>query len=145
MPLPINQVAWREFLPGSCRVLHKLGHACVILALVAALGGHWALLQTVAWTNMLATNLRTESLEVAVSKTFDGQHPCRLCEVVAAGKKSERRAEFPKSLKKLEFVSARLVLIFPPPEGFRWLPEPKVAFANANLPPPVPPPRRFLA
>ena len=38
---------------------------------------------------MLTQNLRTGSLEDAVTKTFDGQHPCCLCKQIAAGKKSE--------------------------------------------------------
>ena len=38
-----------------------LGKFFVVVALVSTLGAHWALLQTVAWTTMLANNLRTQS------------------------------------------------------------------------------------
>lgn len=101
-------------------MLRKVGHAALIVALIAAVGGHWAVLQTVAWTSMLAQNLRTDSIEQALAKTFDGQHPCRLCKAISAGKKSEKKSEFPTLAKKLEFVSDRLVFVFSAPEAF-WL------------------------
>jgi hypothetical protein len=65
----------------------------VVLALVLSTGLHWAALQTVAWTTMLADNLRQQSLTQAVSQTFDGQHPCCLCKAIAAGKQSEKKTE----------------------------------------------------
>lgn len=126
-------------------VFTRLGHALLILALVAALGGHWAVLQTVAWTNMLATQLRTGSLEDAVTKTFDGNHPCGLCKEISAGKKAERRTEFPEFTKKLECISDRLVFVFSPPAIFYLVPEPKASVRLFSLQPPVPPPRRLTA
>jgi len=119
----------------------KLGHLFVIVALLTATGGHWAVLQSVAWTTMLAGNLRTDSLEVAVTKTFDGQHPCNLCKVVSAGKKSEKQTESPTLAKKLEFISARPVFVFVRPQGFRLLPELEIFFHQSSSQPPVPPPR----
>ena len=41
-------------------MFRKLGHILLIVALLAAVGGHWIVLQSVAWTNMLAGNLRTD-------------------------------------------------------------------------------------
>jgi hypothetical protein len=40
-----------------------------VLMLVLSLGLHWTLLQTVAWTTMLANNLRTHSVAEAMSDT----------------------------------------------------------------------------
>lgn len=126
-------------------VLTRLGHALLILALVAALGGHWAVLQTVAWTNMLTTHLRTNSLEDAVTKTFDGNHPCGLCKEISAGKKAEKKTEFPSLAKKLEFVSVCPVFIFSPPSEFYLVPECEAVALLLNHQPPVPPPRRLSA
>ena len=58
--------------------------------LVLSLGLHWALLQTVAWTGMLITYSKTDSLREAASKTFDGKHPCPLCKMVQAGRAKEK-------------------------------------------------------
>ena len=35
----------------------------------------------------------TESFCAALSKTFDGKHPCKLCKLVKEGKKSESKSE----------------------------------------------------
>jgi hypothetical protein len=50
----------------------------MIAAVLAGLGLHWTVLQSIAWTTMLADHLRADSLAEAVQKTFDGEHPCCL-------------------------------------------------------------------
>src|ERR1700744_1161277 len=69
----------------------RFGKLCVIVTLVATLGAQWALLQTVAWTTMLANNLQSHSLTEAVADTFDGRHLCPLCKALAAAKKAEKK------------------------------------------------------
>lgn len=122
-------------------VFVRLGHIFLMLALLAATGGHWSVLQTVAWTNMLAHNLRTSSIEAALIKTFDGKNPCGLCKQISAGKQSEKKTAFPTLVKKLEFVSARPVFVFTAPTDFRFLPESTSILPELALQPPVPPPR----
>jgi hypothetical protein len=84
-------------------VFIRLGKMFVVIALVAMFGAHWAVLQTVAWTTMLAGNLCSHSLTEAVTQTFDGKHPCCLCKAIATGKKSEKKHEFTAQMQKLEF------------------------------------------
>jgi len=52
-------------------------------------GGH---LDVVVRLEKLADNLQTCSASEALSKTFDGKHPYRLCKQIAAAKKSEKKA-----------------------------------------------------
>jgi hypothetical protein len=121
-------------------VLVRLGHVLLIAALLVATGGHWAVLQTVAWTNMLADNLQTGSLSEALIRTFDGKHPCTMCKQISAGKKSEKKTEFPSPAAKLEFVSERPTLVFAAPTDFDLLTvltEPLTSWTEA---PPTPPP-----
>lgn len=75
-----------------------------MLMLVLSLGLHWALLQTVAWTGMLVSYSRDASLVDAVSKTFDGKHPCRLCKAIRKGQaeESEQDRQTVKPALKLE-------------------------------------------
>jgi hypothetical protein len=126
-------------------VFQRLGHALLILALIGATGTHWALLQSVAWTTMLADNLRATSLSEAVRRTFDGKHPCNICEHVAAGRKAEKKSEFPTWAKKLEYLSERPVFIFSAPKDFRTLPIFDDLARVLPHRPPVPPPRRLAA
>lgn len=121
------------------------GKILVVIALVVMTGAHWAALQTVAWTTMLANNLRTQSVAEAVSETFDGEHPCPLCKAVAAVKKSEKKSEAVTPVLKIEFP--------PAPEKFPFIaPAPISAFSLIKFSadsffskPPLPPPRSFFA
>jgi hypothetical protein len=96
-------------------VLARIGKLFLVFALIAMLGAHWAFLQTIAWTTMLANNLRTQSLTESVSRTFDGNHPCPLCEAIAAGKKSENKNAVNVQTQKLEYLplAQKIVLIAP--------------------------------
>ena len=124
-------------------MLHKIGHVFLVVALLAAIDGHWAVLQTVAWTNMLAENLQTSSVSEAMAKTFDGNHPCCLCKAIKQGKKSEKKTEFPLQLKKMEFISERIHFVFCPPQDFRLVPCIDNFPSGLVREPSVPPPRSF--
>ncbi len=62
-----------------------------VLALVASVGGHWAVLQGVAWTTMLARFSQSMPLTQALTYTFDGRHPCQLCLAVQHGQQEEQK------------------------------------------------------
>jgi hypothetical protein len=81
-------------------VVTRLSKFCLILTLVTITGTNWALLQTVAWTSMLADNLCTRSLAESVTRTFDGDYPCPLCRAIAEAKKSEKKDGCPGLLTK---------------------------------------------
>jgi hypothetical protein len=117
----------------------------MILAVLAALGTHWTVLQSIAWTGMLADNLSRSSLTDALQKTFDGKHPCCLCRAVAAGKKSDRNREFTARQQKLEFppASEHPQVIAPPP--FRRAPATGLFADSLSSKPPTPPPRARLS
>ena len=104
-------------------MLKRFGHCLLIIALLGATGGHWAVLQTVAWADMLAKNLQTDSVEAAIAKTFDGSHPCKLCKQISAGKASEKKSEVPFQIKKLEFISERPAFVFVAPQDFELMAE----------------------
>src|SRR5471030_1864495 len=116
----------------------------MIVALLAASGGHWAVLQSVAWTTMLADNLQSNSFCDAVTKTFDGRHPCPLCKAVSAGKQSEKKADFTLELKKLEFPPAPEKLVLFAPTRFELLPLINTSAEAIAHQPPVPPPRSLF-
>jgi len=125
-------------------VFVRLGKLAVIAALVTTIGAHWLLLQSVAWTTMLADNLHSASLHEALVKTFDGKHPCRLCKAIAAGKKSEQKNESTVQMQKLEFppVKVNFALIAPP--QFELVPQVNSSAESLAQKPPTPPPRGFF-
>jgi hypothetical protein len=64
-----------------------------VLVLVLSLGLHWAVLQTIAWTGMIVSYSRDASLSEALTKTFDGKHPCCLCKMIQKGRADEKKQE----------------------------------------------------
>jgi hypothetical protein len=125
-------------------VFRRFAHGLLIVAVLATAGGHWAVLQSVAWTTMLADNLRTTSFCDAVKQTFDGKHPCGLCKQINQGRQTEKKSEAPLELKKLEFSYAPAVFAFSPPAAFRELRPGNDSAVPLIYPPPVPPPRSLL-
>jgi hypothetical protein len=121
-------------------VVSKLGKVLVVFTLVAALSAHWALLQTVAWTTMLAGNLESCSFHVALTRTFDGQHPCPLCKAIAAAKNSEQKNQVSFEQQRLDFtpVEGNPVLIAPSRVEIHS----QNSFAESILPEPLTPPPR---
>ena len=99
----------------SSAVLPKASKFILVLALCLTLGLHWAVLQTAAWTGMMINYSRDASLQVALAKTFDGNHPCKVCTLVAEGKKAEKSSELKTPAIKIELFLVRVPLnLFPP-------------------------------
>ena len=125
-------------------VFVRFGKFVVIAALVATTGAHWILLQSVAWTTMLADNLHSVSLQEALVKTFDGRHPCCLCKAIAAGKRSEKKKEFTSQMQKLEFPPAKENFALIAPLRFQLVPQANTFAESLTQRPPTPPPRGFF-
>jgi hypothetical protein len=133
-----------EYTIQDAIVFARIAKMVVIVTLVATTGAHWALLQSVAWTTMLAENLSCGSVSQAVSRTFDGKHPCPICKAIAASKKSEKKKDSTLQLQKFEFPLAAENPLLPVPPQF------ETPLSSDSLPkvhiqsPPVPPPRGFI-
>jgi hypothetical protein len=125
-------------------VLARTPKLLIVLALASSIGLHWAFLQVVAWTGMVISYSQDRPVAAAVSDTFDGQHPCKLCKQIANGKRAEKKSEFEFESSKVKFANAPVAFVFSAPP-LLW----EVAAANQSaelLPhaPPVPPPRPVL-
>ena len=114
-----------------------------VLVLVLTLGLHWALLQTVAWTGMIIAYSQEDSLSTAISKTFDGQHPCPMCKAIKQGRAEEKKQDQQKSDNRL-----KLELALPDDHRIFFAPEPVTvipvfpASAQSVLVEPLTPPPR---
>ena len=97
--------------------MQRLIKSLTVLMLVLSLGLQWALLQTVAWTGMIISYSRDGSLTEAVSKTFDGQHPCCLCKAVESGRQEERK----QSQEKFS-PDAKIKCVLPEEITFQYAP-----------------------
>ena len=119
----------------------RLFQFSVAAALIIAVGGHWAVLQSVAWVSMAVTYSQTDTLEVALKKTFSGQHPCKLCIAVKEGQQEEQNQSVLKVETKLDFVCLQAIAYIHPALPFTLhSPPSEMALPRAEAPP-VPPPR----
>lgn len=119
----------------------KFTQLVVAVALICAIGGQWAILQSIAWIGMTVSYSQNSTLKEALVKTFDGKHPCKICKAVQEGKKSERQNSLLKVEVKLELWAVRSAsLLDPPPHFLPAFPESSFALLRAQSPP-TPPPR----
>jgi hypothetical protein len=119
----------------------RLAKWFVVTALVCVLGGHWAVLQVAAWTGMAISYSQNDSISEALSKTFDGKHPCKLCQLVKAGKKAEQKSESKLDTKKLDsFVTSLSVFSFPP---LKSISTPHHFLLKSRIATPISPPPRL--
>lgn len=121
--------------------MRRVTRLTVVLVLVLSLGLHWALLQTVAWTGMIVSYSLEGSFSAALTKTFDGKHPCCLCKAIAASKKSEKKSEAVPLVLKLEFLPVAKRIILVAPKVFKSFPVEQLSADSFFPKPPLPPPR----
>ena len=118
----------------------RLGKWFVVLAVIFATGTHWFFLQSIAWVGMAVAFSRTEPIAVAIEKTFSGQHPCSLCQVVDAGRKAEKKTAFQKLETKVDFFCERVMSVVAEPAPF-VRPVPQLHFWRSfSDSPAIPPP-----
>ena len=119
----------------------RFGQLLLVGTLILAIGGHWIVLQSVAWTSMVISYSQQASLREALQKTFDGRHPCTLCKLVTKGKTDEKKPAARNAETKLDFFCELERLAVPPPEPSVVAPfQPPAALLRAESPP-TPPPR----
>ncbi|MBS0660832.1 MAG: hypothetical protein JSR82_21650 [Verrucomicrobia bacterium] len=117
----------------------------VALAICSATGTHWLVLQSVAWAGMIVSYAQDRPLDEAISDTFDGAHPCALCEAISTEKQkdAEQKGESTPgaSAKKLVFA-LHAVVGEPAPfcRAWAWTELAQVAAARSEKPL-LPPPR----
>jgi hypothetical protein len=128
-------------------ILQRLARGVVVVAICLSLGLQWAALQGIAWTSMLISYSRDNSIAEAVSKTFDGDHPCPLCHVVEEGR-GKQAPETPaanSSGKKMDAVLAAVPVMVPPAGNPLAFPDLRPRAMMRVIPPPAKPPRAALA
>ncbi len=108
------------------------------------LGGHWAILQAVAWSQMVVSYSRdAQSLSVGLEKTFNGKYPCGMCRGIAEAKQREaQNSPIFKAEKKIEVFVAqpRMAIREPAAWQFSYPVMADSRFTSRSDQPPVPVP-----
>jgi len=118
----------------------RFGQLLLVGTLILAIGGHWIVLQSVAWTSMVISYSHQATLREAFQKTFDGWHPCTLCKLVTKDQTDEKKQAAQNGETKLDFFCELERLAVPPPEPSVVAPlQPLSALLRAESPPTPPP------
>jgi len=125
-------------------MLRRLGYPLIFLAMFSIAGGHWAVLQSVAWAGMVVEYSKASTVGAALVKTFSGEAPCDMCRTIETGKQQER--QLPATVKadqKMDKFLARSAWTLPPPseKTFSYPPIPDEAASDRRASPPAPVPR----
>lgn len=133
-----------DLMYGRNAPTRKIASLFVSLALFFIMGGPWAVLQTIAWAKMVVEYSRDTSVGEALSKTFDGEHPCGMCKKISKVRSEERKS--PALVFQIKkdgpFISLKSVGLTPPMETktilFNTL---SVTYPSVRFEPPIPVPR----
>jgi hypothetical protein len=117
------------------KILASCGQVIAAVALFFIIGGHWGVLQTVAWANMIWTySTQDGSVLAGAKKTFDGEHPCNMCDSIKEAKKQEKKApEILSATKKIELFAFETSCLLPRPLGIPYqFPAPRHLAADSR-------------
>jgi hypothetical protein len=125
-------------------VKNRFAQMLCFAAVFQLLGGHWAILQTAAWVGMVIEYSANDGVQVALSKTFDGEHPCELCKSIARHTGSEKKHATQLEFGKINPIAQTGATLLLPPARFWYQQMNSRMVAGISRPPPVPPPREFI-
>ncbi len=118
------------------------------LALFTISGGHWALMQGIAYAGMIRVYSSEGSLSSTIEKTFNGNSPCSFCKKIAQAKKKERTATaaLQKSDKKIVgILELSPVVLSPNQTAISFFKLIASTYAGPIIRPPIPYPRSAAA
>ncbi len=122
----------------------------MVFALMVSIGLHTVVIQSTAWASMLITySMQNGSVSQAVAETFDGEHPCALCQLAKKTESNpadQKQAPQTDGKIKVHLIAdavPAIVISAPPSRVFPVRTEVRAAVLSHS--PDTPPPRRTLA
>lgn len=124
--------------------MSKVWKTSLLLALAFwVAGGQWLLLQSVAWVNMVRDYSQNQTLCQALTKTFDGNHPCPLCRFIQKEKTAQSSPKTLISIQKNPFLTVPFGILLVIFLCHSITPRIQSTLASLFSPPPYPPPKPF--
>lgn len=125
----------------SCAIIRRIAHWLLVLTLSLSIGLQWAVVQGAAWVGMIVTYSQENSISRSLTMTFDGNHPCEMCQAAQQGESSQKK-------QNSEKPQDTLVLAAPETEPFIFArrvpvdePDRMWAVVVRSQAPPLPPPK----
>lgn len=103
--------------------MKSVARILLVAALMISIGLHWVVLQSAAWVGMaVAYTVDSGSVIQGISETFDGEHPCPLCQAVSEGVQSSSKNKESVPVKKGDDLKIGLALVQVPQFVFAHFP-----------------------
>lgn len=134
--------------------MKSLARIALVVSLMVSIGGHWSVLQAIAWAKMLRAYTEERGIVAGLKDTFDGGHACAMCEKIATEKGKERQKNLPLTKvakdNPTDWQGSRPVMPTPDDdwEGknlTQGLVPPSSMDTQWDAPPAVPPPEQEIA
>jgi hypothetical protein len=93
----------------------------MLLVFFSLAGGHWAVLHSVTWSEMILEYSSRGSVAEAVYKIFTSEDPCHVCEEAAEEHEKQERHASGRADKKSELFSATCAALLHDPAGRPYL------------------------
>ena len=123
------------------RLMRRFTCLMVLAAFLFSCGGNWAVLQGIAWANMIREYSAMVPLSQAVQMTFSGEYPCAICKAIAERKSAEQQKDFTLSKYDKQCPLPVVVALAKPAVADISYAELTVLFSSRTEIPPTPPPR----
>jgi hypothetical protein len=121
--------------------MRRLSAFLILIAFVFSTGGHWYVLQGVAWTKMVGEFSEHAPLVRAIKMAVSGQYPCKMCKVIAEKKQQEEQSQYKLPTIKKDFVSLQPASLLQPVIGPLTYAVVQMHFGAGQSRPSIPPPR----
>ncbi len=126
--------------------LRRILAVLMLMVFFTSVGGHWCILQGVAWIRMAHEFAKRDTVSHALRKTLNGENPCKLCHKIDEGrskaaKTNRELAEVRGSLLKDPGLVAECQDTVRRPPSAVVDPMPAPLYESRSDQPPVPPPR----
>jgi len=125
------------------KIVKIFGSPLICVAMFVLVGGHWAMLQAIAWSQMVVSYSQDAgSLSTGIQKTFSGEYPCAMCKKIAEEKqKEQQKPTIAKAETKIfGIIAQRGAVQMPPLTRFVYPPSADSLFVSRTDRPPVPVP-----
>jgi len=122
--------------------MRRLTCAIILAAFVFSCGGNWAVLQGVAWANMIREYSQMVPFTQAVQMTFSGEYPCAICKAIAEKKSSEQQKALALEKYEKKFPLPVAVAVASPNVSDFCYEDFALSLSSRAETPPTPPPRQ---
>jgi hypothetical protein len=128
-------------MPAILQLRSIFAKLIVVTSLTLSIGGHWGLLQTIAWSNMLLDYSENLTWTSALSRTIDPDTICRICEFIQEGRNQESNQDFSKTQFKIDLVCEQREVFLNCPNVADDKAITFIVHSQFHAPPFAPPPR----